>query len=94
MPCATWLLRPLKTGFIILILLFEIPEVISQEPPTISGGWTATVAQARPLRGRWIGQTLPGEPNQAHGSWTITSDTGKTVMRGTWSSEDQVAQVP
>jgi len=56
------------------------------EPAILSGEWTATVGAARTLRGKWIGQALPGEPEAVHGSWTLTNPAGKTVMTGMWAA--------
>lgn len=57
-----------------------------QQHPTFGGTWTATVGQDRVLRGRWIGQMVPGEPDSAHGSWILVNKSGKTVTKGTWSA--------
>ena len=58
----------------------------AQAPANFSGTWTATVGESRTLRGRWIGQMIPGEASAAHGSWTLTNAAGKTSMSGTWSA--------
>jgi hypothetical protein len=78
--------RLFRIGLIFPILFLGAPQGTPQHPPTIGGTWTATVGQSRTLRGRWVGQSLPDEPNRAHGSWTLTNDAGKTVMSGTWSA--------
>ena len=58
----------------------------AQDPPAISGTWTATVGDSQTLRGRWIGQSLPHDSMSAHGSWTLTGPSGKTALTGTWSA--------
>lgn len=59
----------------------------AQENPTLSGQWTATVGESRTFRGKWIGQALPGQPQAAHGSWTLTGETGRAALRGTWEAQ-------
>jgi len=60
--------------------------LIAQEPPLVKGEWTATAGAAQVYRGRWVGQALPGQPNALHGSWTLSGQTGKTILSGTWSA--------
>ncbi len=91
--------RPEKIAFMVSAkgpLLLFMSVVISvavsrgahgQETATYSGTWTATVGESRTLRGRWIGQMIPGETFAAHGSWTLTNAAGKTAMSGTWSAK-------
>ncbi len=79
-------------GPLILILSVLMAAVAArdarpQKPSTFSGAWTATVGESRTLRGRWIGQMIPGEASAAHGSWTLTNAAGKTAMSGTWSAQ-------
>ena len=76
----------LGMGLATFAVLAGASLVMAQEPLRLSGGWTATVGTTRTMRGRWVGQMLPGDPNSAHGSWTLTSESGKTVMTGTWSA--------
>ncbi len=77
---------PARLLLLLCALLSKSVEASPQQLPVFGGKWTATVGQDRTMRGRWIGQMLPGEPNSAHGSWTLTDKSGKTVMRGTWSA--------
>jgi hypothetical protein len=60
--------------------------LIAQEPSIIKGEWTATAGPARVYRGKWIGQALPGQPDALHGSWTLSDQTGKAILSGTWSA--------
>lgn len=60
--------------------------LLAQEAPIIRGEWTAAAGPARIYRGKWIGQALPGQPNALHGSWTLSGQTGKAVLSGTWSA--------
>jgi hypothetical protein len=62
------------------------PGLVAQEPPILKGEWTATAGPAQVYRGRWIGQALPGQPNALHGSWTLSGQTGKAILSGTWSA--------
>lgn len=78
--------------WILIGVLWAITSPLShpalpQEPPTFSGQWTATVNKSLTFRGRWIGQAIPGQPEAAHGSWTLTNETGKTILRGTWEAQ-------
>lgn len=52
----------------------------------MQGEWTATAGPAGVYRGKWIGQALPGQPNALHGSWTLSGQTGNTILSGTWSA--------
>lgn len=70
----------------VLVSAAVVGGASAQEPPSFSGAWTATVGESRTLRGRWIGQMIPGEPSAAHGSWTLKNAAGKTAMSGTWSA--------
>lgn len=55
-----------------------------EEPQVFRGEWLATAEAGRSLKGRWIGQALPGQSNALHGSWTLSAPDGRTVLRGTW----------
>jgi hypothetical protein len=57
-----------------------------EEPPKRGGEWIATVDSGQSLRGKWVGQTLPEDPNALHGSWLLLSDTGRILLSGTWSA--------
>ena len=74
-------------GVLLAISPLLCRPVLAQEPPTFSGQWTATVGESRTFRGRWIGQAIPGQPEAAHGSWTLTHETGRTILRGTWAAQ-------
>ena len=78
-------------GTVCLLAALGALNVCAQDQPdnapVLSGRWLATVGDARTMRGKWIGQTLPGQPNEAQGSWTLSNDSGKTVMTGTWSAK-------
>ena len=63
-----------------------VPAALGQEPPVVSGEWTATTDDGRVMRGRWIGQAFPGDPDSAHGSWTFIVKSGKSTLSGTWSA--------
>lgn len=65
-----------------------LPGAAQQTPRTFRGSWMAT-AGAQNLRGKWTGQALPGRPNSARGTWELTSDSGASLMQGTWSAERQ-----
>ena len=78
----TWILAVALLG----IVLLNFSPAPAQENPTLSGQWTATVGESRTFRGKWIGQALPGQPDAAHGSWTLTSETRSTALRGTWEA--------
>lgn len=80
------MIRLFRMGLLVPILFLGAPAGGAQELPTMSGTWTATIGQTRALRGKWVGQALPGEPNRAHGSWTLTGNSGKTVMSGSWAA--------
>lgn len=80
---SNWILAVTLQG----IILLNIRLALAQENLTLSGKWTATVGESRTFRGKWIGQTLPGQPEAAHGSWTLTSETGRTALRGTWEAQ-------
>lgn len=60
--------------------------LFAQPSPTLRGEWTATTEPSRVYRGKWIGQALAGQPNAAHGSWTLSGEGGKAILSGTWSA--------
>lgn len=66
-------------------VLYACAQNQPDDAPVLSGRWLATVGDAHTMRGKWIGQTLPGQPNEAQGSWTLSNDSGQIVMTGTWS---------
>jgi hypothetical protein len=79
---SNWILAVALLG----IVLLNFSPAPAQESPTLGGQWTATVGESRTFRGKWIGQALPGQPEAAHGSWTLTSETGQTSLRGPWEA--------
>ena len=78
--------RVIQFALAVTILLW-VPAVAAEEvPPIRHGEWIATVESGRSLRGRWVGQALPEDPNALHGSWLLLSDSGKIALSGTWSA--------
>ena len=53
--------------------------------PTFSGSWLASTGGDRYFRGVWAGELSGANRNAAVGSWTLLSDSGETIMQGTWS---------
>jgi hypothetical protein len=71
-------------------LLLTVPQPgLGEEPQVFRGEWLATAEAGRSLKGRWIGQALPGQPSAMHGSWTLSASGGRTVLRGTWSARKE-----
>ncbi len=59
-------------------------SLAEQRNRVFSGEWTATVGTSLTLRGQWIGEPFPDQPNEAHGSWTLSNESGRIAMTGTW----------
>jgi len=78
--------QPVKIVSLVTTLLLGSPALVGQEPPVLRGEWAATSGSTQTLRGQWIGQALPAQPNAVHGSWTLASGAGRTVLSGTWSA--------
>lgn len=72
--------------FPVLALLLALVTASADEPPVLRGEWAATVGSSKTLRGRWIGQALPGKPDVMQGSWTLKGNRGRTVLTGTWTA--------
>ena len=75
----------MKSWRLIAALLLVSCAFAQETPSGLHGSWTATAGPNQIFRGTWTGQTLPGKPNVAQGSWTLTSDTGEIILHGTWS---------
>ena len=54
-------------------------------PPVFEGTWIAT-AGSQTLHGRWSAQSLPGQPDDLQGSWSMINDGGDVIGQGTWSA--------
>ena len=78
--------RMIQFGLAVAISLLVAAVAAGEVPPIRRGEWIVTVDSGQNLRGRWVGQALPEDPNALHGSWLLLSDTGKTVLSGTWSA--------
>jgi len=55
-------------------------------PPIFQGTWIAT-AGAQVFHGDWSAQAIPGNPDDAQGSWSMVNDAGDAVAKGTWSAQ-------
>lgn len=71
---------------LVVVLLVASCALGQEAPPGLRGSWTATAGPNQIFRGTWTGQTLPGKPNLAQGSWTLLSNTGEVILEGTWSA--------
>jgi len=78
--------RPGNSLLLILTAILAAAPIPATDPPVLRGEWAATVGSSKTLRGRWIGQALPGQPDVMQGSWTLNGGTGRTVLRGTWTA--------
>jgi hypothetical protein len=84
---------PMKPCIFAIVLLFVSRALAQHAAPVFQGDWSATLGPAQTagpaqtFRGTWVGQTLSGRPNSAHGSWGLFSDTGQLVLQGTWSAQ-------
>jgi hypothetical protein len=54
--------------------------------PALEGIWTATKADGEVFRGTWSAEVVAATPNVAVGSWTLTNESGRGLMQGTWSA--------
>jgi hypothetical protein len=57
--------------------------------PALEGVWTATNAAKQVFRGFWAADVAVATPNVAVGTWSMTDERGKEVMRGTWSARQR-----
>jgi hypothetical protein len=71
---------------LILIATLAVAPTFAAESPVLHGEWVATVGPSKTLRGQWIGQAVPGQPDVMQGSWTLKGGTGSTGLRGTWTA--------
>jgi len=71
---------------LVLTAILAAAPISATDPPVLHGEWAATVGSSKTLRGRWVGQALPGQPDVMQGSWTLNGGTGRTVLRGTWTA--------
>jgi len=74
----------------LLLFLGFVGPVSAQFPeaalPTYSGRWVASAGESRIFHGKWVGQSIPGDPLAAHGSWTLAGPSGKTILTGSWKA--------
>ena len=77
--------RP-RSLLLILITILAAGPTFAAESPILHGEWAAAVGSSKTLRGQWIGQALPRQPDVMQGSWTLKGSTGRTVLRGTWTA--------
>ncbi len=68
------------------LALVVLAAARGEDPQVLRGEWVATAEPDRTYRGRWIGQALPGQPDALHGSWTLSGQGGRTILRGTWEA--------
>lgn len=60
---------------------------LGQQPAqALHGTWIATAGKGEVFHGTWAGGALPGQPNLAEGTWTLTR-AGQMVVEGTWRAE-------
>jgi hypothetical protein len=75
-----------RSLLLILITILAAAPTFAAEPPVLHGEWVAAVGSSKALRGQWIGQAVPGQPDVMQGSWTLKGSTGRTVLHGTWTA--------
>jgi len=75
-----------------MLLVPLIAQVLTQAPPVYRGSWIGTAGPSQVYRGRWTGQVLPKNANAAQGSWSVLSDSKRTVIEGTWSAKKSVVR--
>lgn len=80
-----------KFLFLALTMLLVPGMASGEDTPILRGDWAATVGSSKTLRGRWIGQALPDEPDVMQGSWTLKDDGGRTLLTGTWTARKKGA---
>jgi hypothetical protein len=77
----------MRVWSIVIAALLGSLNLAQESPTAIHGRWTATAGPTQVFRGRWVGQTLPDRPNEAHGSWSLFNEAGEVAMEGTWSAQ-------
>ncbi len=77
---------PMKFYFLVMAVLLTSSIHAGPEHEILRGEWVATAGSTQSLRGRWIGQALPSEPNVMQGSWTLMGGNGEVLLTGTWSA--------
>jgi hypothetical protein len=53
---------------------------------SFKGVWIATNAAKQAFRGFWTAEVAVATPNVALGTWSMTDERGKELMRGTWTA--------
>jgi len=82
----------MKICGLILALLLGCGALAQETAAPFHGSWTATVGPTQVFRGTWTGSVLPRNPDSAHGTWSLFSDTNQSVIQGTWTARKSGAE--
>jgi hypothetical protein len=69
------------------VAALAFPAAAKAQSSEITGMWTATVGDQAAMRGTWLALLSRANPNFARGSWRLSSDSGQTLLEGTWSAK-------